>query len=311
MQQETKLDVGDAEEEAVEVELKEKPTNSEEQLNLVPKEEVKEEPKEEVKEEKKEEELEEYSTGVKNRIDKLTKRMREEERQKAAATQYANSVKTENDQLKLRLNNLDQGYQEEFGGRIDSQLTSAKRAFKDAHEAGDVDRMVEAQEALANLTVEKGKLKKPIAANAGTQVAAQTGPAPGTAPPVQAPGTPQPAAPPDPRAEAWAARNHWFGQDEVMTYASFGIHRRLIEDEGFDPQTEDYYGELDKRMAAEFPHKLGKQAGNGGSRKVASAESSRSRNKGGRKSVRLTPSQVAIAKKLGVPLEEYAKYVKE
>ena len=311
MQQETKLDVGDAEEEAVEVELKEKPTNSEEQLNLVPKEEVKEEPKEEVKEEKKEEELEEYSTGVKNRIDKLTKRMREEERQKAAATQYANSVKTENDQLKLRLNNLDQGYQEEFGGRIDSQLTSAKRAFKDAHEAGDVDRMVEAQEALANLTVEKGKLKKPIAANAGTQVAAQTGPAPGTAPPVQAPGPPQPAAPPDPRAEAWAARNHWFGQDEVMTYASFGIHRRLIEDEGFDPQTEDYYGELDKRMAAEFPHKLGKQAGNGGSRKVASAESSRSRNKGGRKSVRLTPSQVAIAKKLGVPLEEYAKYVKE
>ena len=311
MQQETKLDVGDAEEEAVEVELKEKPTNSEEQLNLVPKEEVKEEPKEEVKEEKKEEELEEYSTGVKNRIDKLTKRMREEERQKAAATQYANSVKTENDQLKLRLNNLDQGYQEEFGGRIDSQLTSAKRAFKDAHEAGDVDRMVEAQEALANLTVEKGKLKKPIAANAGTQVAAQTGPAPGTAPPVQAPGTTQPAAPPDPRSEAWAARNHWFGQDEVMTYASFGIHRRLIEDEGFDPQTEDYYGELDKRMAAEFPHKLGKQAGNGGSRKVASAESSRSRNKGGRKSVRLTPSQVAIAKKLGVPLEEYAKYVKE
>ena len=308
MQQETKLDVGDAEEEAVEVELKEKP---QEQLDLVPKEEAKEEPKEEVKEEKKEEELEEYSTGVKNRIDKLTKRMREEERQKTAATQYANSVKTENDQLKLRLNNLDQGYQEEFGGRIDSQLTSAKRAFKDAHEAGDVDRMVDAQEALANLTVEKGKLKKPIAANAGTEVAAQTGPAPGTAPPVQAPGTPQPAAPPDPRAEAWAARNVWFGQDEVMTYASFGIHRRLIEDEGFDPQTEDYYGELDKRMAAEFPHKLGKQAGNGGSRKVASAESSRSRNKGGRKSVRLTPSQVAIAKKLGVPLEEYAKYVKE
>jgi len=306
MQQETKLDVGDAEEEAVEVELKENPEKLQEQLDLVPKEES----KEEVKEEKKEEELEEYSTGVKNRIDKLTKRMREEERQKAAATQYADNVKRENDQLKLRLDNLDKGYQEEFGGRIDSQLTSAKRAFKDAHEAGDVDRMVEAQEALANLTVEKGKLKKPIAANASAEVAIQAGPAP-VAPPVQPPGAPPPAAPPDPRAEAWAARNVWFGQDEVMTYASFGIHRRLIEDEGFDPQTEDYYGELDKRMAAEFPHKLGKQAGNGGSRKVASAESSRSRNKGGRKSVRLTPSQVAIAKKLGVPLEEYAKYVKE
>ena len=309
MQQEAKLDVGDAEEEAVEVDLKEKPKTPQEQLDLVPKEESKEEPKEEVKEEKKEEELEEYSTGVKNRIDKLTKRMREEERQKTAATQYANSVKTENEQLKLRLDNLDKGYQEEFGGRIDSQITSAKRAFKDAHEAGDVDRMVEAQEALASLTVEKGKLKKPVADDKGT--VAPTQPAPGTAPPVQAPGTPPPAAPPDPRAEAWAAKNHWFGQDEVMTYASFGIHRRLIEDEGFDPQTEDYYSELDKRMAAEFPHKLGKQAGNGGRRKVASAESSRSRNKGGRKSVRLTPSQVAIAKKLGVPLEEYAKYVKE
>jgi hypothetical protein len=310
MQQETKLDVGDAEEEAVEVELKENPEKLQEQLDLVPKEEAKEESKEEVKEEKKEEELEEYSTGVKNRIDKLTKRMREEERQKQTAVQYADSVKRENDGLRTRLQNLDKGYQEEFGGRIDSQLTSAKRAFKDAHEAGDVDRMVEAQEALANLTVEKGKLKKPIAENANAEVAVQAGPAP-VAPPVQAPGTPQPTAPPDPRAEAWAARNVWFGQDEVMTYASFGIHRRLIEDEGFDPQTEDYYGELDKRMAAEFPHKLGKQAGNGGSRKVASAESSRSRNKGGRKSVRLTPSQVAIAKKLGVPLEEYAKYVKE
>tara|TARA_R110002020_G_scaffold65310_9_gene172546 strand:+ start:1252 stop:2181 length:930 start_codon:yes stop_codon:yes gene_type:complete len=305
--EEAKFDVGDANEEAVEVDVKDKKessdTETKSQLDLLPndKEDSKEEPK-------KEEELEEYSTGVKNRIDKLTKRMREEERQKTAATQYAENVKKENENLKTRLNTLDKGYQEEFGGRIDSQITSAKRAFKDAHEAGDVDRMVEAQEALANLTVEKGKLKKPL----GKEDPAPTPLVP-QQPPAQQPPAQQASAPskPDPRAEQWASDNSWFGQDEVMTYASFGIHRRLIEDEGFDPQTEDYYSELDKRMASEFPHKLGKQANNGGSRKVASAESSKSRNKGGRKTVRLTPSQVAIAKKLGVPLDEYAKYVKE
>jgi len=198
------------------------------------------------------------------------------------------------------LQNLDKGYQEEFGGRIESQLTGAKRALKDAHEAGDSDRLVEAQEALATLTVEKSKLKKPVE---------QVDPVP------QVQQQPQQQAqqqqPPDPKAEAWANKNEWFGHDEVMTYASFGIHRRLIEDEGFDPQSQEYYAELDKRLASEFPHKLGTQATNGGSRKVASAETSKSRNKGGRKTVRLSPSQVAIAKKLGVPLEEYAKYVKE
>jgi len=300
--EEAKLDVGDANEEAVDVDVKDKEedvseSKTETKAEIEKVEEEKEEPK-------KEEELEEYSAGVKSRIDKLTKRMREEERQKAAATQYAENVKKENDNLKMRLQNLDKGYQEEFGGRIDSQIDSAKRAFKDAHEAGDVDRMVEAQEALANLTVEKGKLKKLPAEDNKAPVAPQT----------QQPQTmqqPQQQARPDPKAEAWAAKNDWFGQDEVMTYASFGIHRRLIEDEGFDPQSEAYYAELDKRLASEFPHKLGKQANNGGSRKVASAETSKSRNKGGRKTVRLTPSQVAIAKKLGVPLDEYAKYVKE
>jgi len=297
--EEAKLDVGDANEEAVDVDVKDKEEDVSES-----KTETKAEIEKVEEEPKKEEELEEYSAGVKSRIDKLTKRMREEERQKAAATQYAENVKKENDNLKMRLQNLDKGYQEEFGGRIDSQIDSAKRAFKDAHEAGDVDRMVEAQEALANLTVEKGKLKKLPAEDNKAPVAPQT-----QQPQIMQ--QPQQQARPDPKAEAWAAKNDWFGQDEVMTYASFGIHRRLIEDEGFDPQSEAYYAELDKRLASEFPHKLGKQANNGGSRKVASAETSKSRNKGGRKTVRLTPSQVAIAKKLGVPLDEYAKYVKE
>ncbi len=289
---EGQLEVGEAEEESVDIDVD--PNAKTIRSDAEP-----EQPPEVIQEEKKDE-LEDYSAGVKTRIDKLTKRMREEERQKQSAVEFAENVKKENDNLKSRLQNLDKGYQEEFGGRIESQLTGAKRALKDAHEAGDSDRLVEAQEALATLTVEKSKLKKPVE---------QVDPVP------QVQQQPQQQAqqqqPPDPKAEAWANKNEWFGHDEVMTYASFGIHRRLIEDEGFDPQSQEYYAELDKRLASEFPHKLGTQATNGGSRKVASAETSKSRNKGGRKTVRLSPSQVAIAKKLGVPLEEYAKYVKE
>jgi len=289
---EGQLEVGEAEEESVDIDVD--PNAKTIRSDAEP-----EQPPEVIQEEKKDE-LEDYSAGVKTRIDKLTKRMREEERQKQSAVEFAENVKKENDNLKSRLQNLDKGYQEEFGGRIESQLTGAKRALKDAHEAGDSDRLVEAQEALATLTVEKSKLKKPVE---------QVDPVP------QVQQQPQQQAqqqqPPDPKAEAWANKNEWFGHDEVMTYASFGIRRRLIEDEGFDPQSQEYYAELDKRLASEFPHKLGTQATNGGSRKVASAETSKSRNKGGRKTVRLSPSQVAIAKKLGVPLEEYAKYVKE
>ena len=294
---EGQLEVGEAEEESVDIDVD--PNAKTIRSDAEP-----EQPPEVIEEEKKDE-LEDYSAGVKTRIDKLTKRMREEERQKQSAVEFAENVKKENDNLKSRLQNLDKGYQEEFGGRIESQLTGAKRALKDAHEAGDSDRLVEAQEALATLTVEKSKLKKPISQETSQQPVVQQPQQPVVQQPQQS------QQPPDPQAEAWATKNSWFGQDEVMTYASFGIHRRLIEDEGFDPQSQEYYAELDKRLASEFPHKLGTQATNGGSRKVASAETSKSRNKGGRKTVRLSPSQVAIAKKLGVPLEEYAKYVKE
>ena len=288
---EENLDVGEADEESVEVDVS--PDAKKIRSETVTETEVIE------TQEEKKDELEDYSAGVKTRIDKLTKRMREEERQKQSAVEFAENVKKENDNLKNRLHNLDKGYQEEFGGRIDSQLNTTKRALKDAHEAGDSDKLIEAQEALATLTVEKSKLQKPVAQQ--QQPVAQQQPMQQQ----------QPQQPPDPKAEAWAHKNEWFGHDEVMTYASFGIHRRLIEDEGFDPQSQEYYAELDKRLASEFPHKLGTQTTNGGSRKVASAETSKSRNKGGRKTVRLSPSQVAIAKKLGVPLEEYAKYVKE
>ena len=289
MPEEKPIDVGDSEESPVDVDIsgEDKPQEKEE------KPEVTVEEKSET-----EDELEEYSAGVQTRIDKLTKRFREEERQKQTAVQYAESVQKENESLKERLDSLDKGFQEEFDSRVATQIDSTKHLLKEAHESGDVDKMVEAQEALSSLAVEKGKLSK-----AKKEVEEK---------PVAAPVQQQaPELPPDPKAEAWAAKNEWFGQDEVMTYAVFGVHRRLIEDERFDPQSDEYYAELDKRMLAEFPQKLGQKSKTGGSRKVASAESSASRNRGGRKTVRLTPSQVAIAKRLNVPLEEYAKHVRD
>jgi len=294
MPQETKIEVGDSDESAVDVNVEE---DTEEKKNSSGEVEVTADSP------KQEEELEEYSAGVKTRINELTKRFREEERQKQSAVQFAENVRKENDNLKQRLDSLDKGYQEEFGSRVTSQLDSAKRLLKEAHESGDVDKIVEGQEALSNLALEKGKLAKAQREAPEPQAT----PAPQPVAPAQ-----QPAAPPDPKAESWAKRNDWFGQDEVMTYAAFGVHRRLIEDEGFDPTSDGYYAELDKRMVSEFPQKLGqKTQSNGGSRKVASAEASASRNRSGRKTVRLTPSQVAIAKRLNVPLEEYAKYVRD
>ena len=295
---ETDIEVGDSEESAVDVAL---PAEGEEtpqkSLDL----------SNEASSQNDEEELDEYSGRVKTRIDQLTNRFREEERQKQTAIQFAENVRLENESLKQRLGSLDKGYQEQFGGRVTSEIDSAKKSLKDAHESGDIDKIVEAQESMTNLAYQKGRLEavqsETAAYEAQAQAQAQAQPA----------AQPQPAAlPPDPKAQEWASRNDWFGQDEVMTYAAFGLHRKLVEEEGFDPQADEYYSELDKRLVTEFPHKLGhKSKSNGGGRKVASAEASASRNKGGRKTVRLTPSQVAIAKRLNVPLEEYAKYVRD
>ena len=291
MPPEKDIDVGDAEESSVNIDLDE--SNSQPEQSEV----------ESVQVSSQEEELEEFSAGVQTRIDKLTKRFREEERQKQTAIQYAEGVRKENDSLKQRLDSLDKGYQQQFSDRVESQLDTAKRLLKEAHEGGDVDKIVEAQEALSNLTYEKGTL-----ARAQREVPERQQEPEQLSHP-QAP----PRPPPDPKAESWASDNNWFGQDEVMTYAAFGVHRRLVEDEGFDPSSDAYYSELDNRMRSEFPHKFDRiTKSNGGSRKVASAEASASRNRSsGRRSVRLTPSQVAIAKRLNVPLEEYAKYVRD
>ena len=288
---------------SVDVELKEK-----EEKKETPEVSVKEEQPEEKKETKKEEkdEREEYSEGVKKRIDRLTYKIREAERREKEAISYAQQVQRERNNLQSKFDKLDDGYVNEFTGRVKSQLESAKIQLKDAVAKGDVDAQVAANQNLARLAIEEERIKateeqrkkyEESLKNAG-QIGDQ---------PIQS-RVQQPK--PDPKAEAWAEKNEWFGKDEAMTYASFGIHKKLVEEDGFNPTSDEYYEEIDKRIRKEFPHKFNGEEK--ASSKPVQTVASASRTSGaGRKTVRLTPSQVAIAKKLGVPLEEYAKYVKE
>ena len=299
MPNETKIDVGDNDEDPTEVNISPQEDKEEAPLSASP--DVVEE------EDDSSGELEQYSAGVQGRISQLTKRFREEERQKQTAIEFAENVRKEYENLKNRINALDEGYMTQFDGRVSSEIDSTKQALREAHETGDVDKLVQAQEDLANLTVQKSSANVARSKKANR---VET-PAPPPLPPQPTQPQPQPQATPDPKAEAWASDNTWFGNDEVMTYGAFGIHRRLVEDEGFDPTSDAYYAELDSRLRDEFPNKLDSKSKTNGGRKVASAESSASRKRTGRKTVRLTPSQVAIAKKLNVPLEEYAKYVRD
>lgn len=262
-----------------------------------------------------EDDIEDYGKKVQNRIRNLVGQRREAEKQRDEATTFAQQVFEENRKLKERMEKLDSGYLTEYGARIEAQIGSARKAYKDAYEAGDTDAMIQAQEALARATTEKDRyeLAKKRADERPQRPADEAAPAQGSQVAYQPQQVQQPAqAPqPDPKAQSWAEKNTWFGQDEVMTYAAFGIHRKLVEEEGFDPQSDEYYTAIDQRMRAEFPHKFASQK-TGTKSQVAPAGSSASRStKQGRKSVKLSPSQVAIAKKLNVPLEEYAKYVKE
>ena len=239
------------------------------------------------------------------RIDRLTKKMREVERQREEALSYAKNVQAEAQQLKQRMDALDNNYVQEYASRVETQTATAEQELARAIEIGDTNGVVEAQRKITRLAIENDRAEQAKAQQAryAQQAKAQQEAQ------VQAPMPQQQPRRPDPKAEQWAGRNDWFGSDEAMTYAAFGIHKKLVENEGFDPQSDDYYNELDKRMQTEFPHKL-----NGGSKRPAQTVASVSRNTSGRssgKKVRLTPSQVAIAKKLGVPIEEYAKYVKE
>jgi len=264
---------------------------------------------EEVEEPKRE--LEDYSKNVQQRINKLTARLREAERREQTATDYAQNVQKENLTLKNRNTALDGNYIIEFANRITTETQAAKAALKQATENDDVDQQVESQQKLARLAVEAQNLKKlndqrkvrqALVRRSVTDAQRTTQfNQPNEAPP-----------PPDPKAEAWARKNSWFGEDTAMTMTSFVVHRQLTEEEGFDPSSNQYYNEVDKRMREEFPHKFNGASSGTETRPVQTvASATRSPRKGRSKTVRLTPSQVAIAKKLGVPLEEYAKYVKE
>ena len=256
------------------------------------------------------EEVEDYGKKVQSRIDKLTKKVREAERREQAAVQYAKGVQADAQNIRQKAQALDSGYVAEFGDRVEAQLSQAKKELKEAMDLGDVDKQVEVQAKLSRLSIEEERAHSHKAQRERLRQemeARGVDPRRPQMPQYQQPPQQRAPRPPDPKAESWANKNEWFGQDEPMTLTSFSIHRKLVE-EGFDPSSDSYYNEIDVRMKDVFPHRFDKQvsptqAVNSGNRSSAPGKR--------RGTVRLTPSQVAISKKLGVPLSEYAKYVKE
>jgi hypothetical protein len=254
-------------------------------------------------------ELAEYSEGVQKRIAKLTRKMREAERQREEAIAYAQLTKKQKEELEQRISTVDKGYVDEFESRVKTSLAAAKLALKNAIESQNVEAQIAAQEQLAHLTVESARLNslrnqqsQPKNVNITPQQYEQVNTYNGKPVPND--------IPTDPKAEAWASKNTWFGNDTAMTYTAFDMHKRLVEDEGYDPKSDEYYEEIDKRIRLEFPHKFAKIEGTSTERAKpaqAVASAKRSAPTGRKKTVKLSPSQVAIAKRLGVPLEEYAK----
>jgi len=261
-----------------------------------------EEVKEETKKEEPKEELEQYSEGVQKRIAKLTKKWREAERQKEAALEYARGGQVELSQLKTKVSKLEPSYVNAVQNRVTSGLAAAKAQLVKAREAGDIDAEVDAQKEIGRLGMEEVRvntLKNKLSETKETEVKT-----PSLNQAIQAPPT-------DPKAEEWADRNEWFGKDNAMTYTAFDLHEKLTKQEGFDPHSNEYYSEIDKRMRLDFPHKFDRKELSEGTTKPTQTVASATRSvKPGRQTVRLTSSQVAIAKKLGVPLEDYAKQLK-
>ena len=276
----------------------------EEKQETEPKEEIKvEETKEEVKEEteEKKKELEDYSDGVQKRIAKLTKKWREAERQKEAALEWAKKVKEEQESLQTKLKTIEPNYVSAMEGRVVSGLQAAQSQLAKAREAGDIAAEVEAQKMIAKLGVEEARV-------ANLKKQAETKPKETVSTPTLDQAIAPKATSPDPKAEEWAEKNPWFGTDNAMTYTAFDLHKKLTEEEGFDARSDDYYNEIDKRMRLDFPHKFGNTESTVTTKPTQTvASAKRSVNSKSQKTVRLTPSQVTIAKKLGVPLELYAK----
>ena len=292
-----KIDVGEADEQETEIDLDAEPKQEEPKEEIVVQEAKEEEVVEEQpKAEEPKDELSEYSETVKKRIAKLTRKMREAERQKEEAIKFAEKQKSEAEELRKRYTTLDTSYTEEFEKRVTTNVDAAKVKLANAIAAGNIEEQVAAQTEIAQLAMDANRLAKLKDVQ--------------TAAPAEKPAE-QPAAPAtpkvDPRADEWAQKNPWFGSDNAMTYTAFDIHKKLVEEEGFDPSSDEYYSEVDKRIRLEFPHKFDNvtQSTEQPAQNVASAK--RPAAKGRRKTVKLTPSQVAISKRLGVPLEEYGK----
>jgi len=277
------------------------------EVEQVPAEDKSFENERETKLEKKAEpdELKEYSEGVQKRIAKLTRKMREAERQREEAIAFAEATNQQKSELEGRLSKLDKSYTSEFESRVKTNMAAAKLALKNAIESQNVEAQIAAQEQIAHLTMDGARLN-------AMKVAEESKPEPVKDVNI-APQRPTQAAATDPKAEEWADKNTWFGNDSAMTYTAFDLHKTLVEQEGYDPKSDEYYAEVDKRIRLEFPHKFDKVEDTTTERvrptqNVASAK--RSASTGRRKTVKLTPSQVAIAKRLGVPLEDYAKQLK-
>ena len=258
--------------------------------------------------EKKDSELEDYSKGVQARIAKLTRKMREAERREKAAVEYAQAVEQKRLKLEKKFEKTDSDYIKKFESTINSGMEAAQKELAAAIESGDAQAQVLANKRIATLAFENARLEtakegrenktqeeKPVRLSQGGDV--------------NIPQTDDPINP-DPRAEAWASKNSWFGTDRAMTYTAFEIHKDLTEKEGYDPSSDEYYAEVDKRIRVDFPHKFGNTNEKQSAAPVQTVASAKRSVKPGRKTVRLTSSQVAIAKKLGVPLEEYAKQLK-
>tara|TARA_R100001086_G_scaffold176698_3_gene97559 strand:+ start:1279 stop:2229 length:951 start_codon:yes stop_codon:yes gene_type:complete len=264
----------------------------------------------------KKDELEQYSKNVQNRIKKLTEKYRQEQRDKEEAVRMSQQLIQENKDLKTRVSALDSGYINEYGTRLQSQSEAAKQRYKDAYEAGDSEEIAKAQQEMSVVAAEQQRYamaKQQLEQQQLQQQQQQPQSQPQTQQqqPQQAQQQAQQPVKPDPKAQAWAEENTWFGQDAIMTNAAFTINNILLGEEGFDASSDEYYNELDRRLREEFPHKFADKKTRVGNQ-VAPAGSSASRStKQGRRTVKLSPSQIAIAKRLDVPLEEYAKYVKD
>jgi|TARA_R110000765_G_scaffold363129_1_gene453314 hypothetical protein len=294
------------------VEIEEETTSDEVEASTEEKEETRTNVRDDSKASDGDEELASFSDNVQRRINQLTAKRKQASEEAQAAYQYAQQKESENQKLKQRLGQLDKGYMSEYEGRVVSQETQAKRAYADAHESGDVEKMAEAQSAISQIAIEKERLriqKARAATNQEQQQQQQQFQAQQAQQAQQVQQPPVNQAQEDPKLKDWLSKNEWFGKDRVMTRAAQAIHEQLVLEEAFDPSSQEYYSEIDKRLRVEIPNKFTKDDKKNAQAITPSSGNGRSLKSGRKKSVELTPGQVAFAKKMRIPLDTYAKEV--